>query len=356
MIQDLVPNINLNNLSEPNENVQSDPNNEHLKDEFRSLLNAISKENDHGNTSSIDQVKEIKNSSISHFQPREDSLKNEHVISNYEIEDEANDISLSNVELLIANNDIEEGNILSSNIELNLENNDVAIIKSKKQAENEIVKSEKDISKNFSANEISLSNVERLIANNDIEEGSILPSNIELNLENNDVANVNSEEEAKDEIVKSEKDISKNFKANSLSLPNAEALIVNNNSEDVGSEDGFEIVGKANKDGTYSINKISENTSLKMAKTTVNIELQRKDESSDTSKNFKTIVSQKEEATQNNSDNTNAFKTLSSNKRTEIVNQSQKLESLTQDKSASTEYETQTAIIAKRGNQNPKIS
>ena len=80
----------------------------------------------------------------------------------------------------------------------------------------------------------------------------------------------------KDEIVKSEKDISKNFKANSLSLPNAEALIVNNNSEDVGSEDGFEIVGKANKDGTYSINKISENTSLKMAKTTVNIELQRK--------------------------------------------------------------------------------
>ena len=82
MIQDLVPNINLNNLSEPNENVQSDPNNEHLKDEFRSLLNAISKENDHGNTSSIDQVKEIKNSSISHFQHREDSLKNEHVISN----------------------------------------------------------------------------------------------------------------------------------------------------------------------------------------------------------------------------------------------------------------------------------
>ncbi len=356
MIQDLVPNINLNNLSEPNENVQSDPNNEHLKDEFRSLLNAISKENDHGNTSSIDQVKEIKNSSISHFQHREDSLKNEHVISNYEIEDEANDISLSNVERLIANNDIEEGSILSSNIELNLENNDVAIIKSKEQAEDEIVKSEKDISKNFSANEISLSNVERLIANNDIEEGSILPSNIKLNLENNDVAIVNSEEEAKDEIVKSEKDISKNFKANSLSLPNAEALIVNNNSEDVGSEDGFEIVGKANKDGTYSINKISENTSLKMAKTTVNIELQRKDESSDTSKNFKTIVSQKEEATQNNSDNTNAFKTLSSNKRTEIVNQSQKLESLTQDKSASTEYETQTAIIAKRGNQNPKIS
>ena len=57
------------------------------------------------------------------YQHREDSLKNEHVISNYEIEDEANDISLSNVERLIANNDIEEGNILSSNIELNLDYN-----------------------------------------------------------------------------------------------------------------------------------------------------------------------------------------------------------------------------------------
>ena len=95
MIQDLVPNINLNNLSEPNENVQSDPNNEHLKDEFRSLLNAISKENDHGNTSSIDQVKKIKNSSISHFQHLEYSLKDENFFSHSESEEEA----ASNIEL-----------------------------------------------------------------------------------------------------------------------------------------------------------------------------------------------------------------------------------------------------------------
>lgn len=322
MIQDLASNINLNNLSEPNEHVQSDPKNEYLKDEFRSLLNAISKENDHRNISSIDQVKGIKNSSISHFQHREDSLKNEHVLSNNESEKEAND---------------------------------------------EIIKSEKDTNNNFKANEIPFINVEQLIANNDIEEGSIPSSNIKFNPENNDVAIIKPVEEVKDVIIKSEKDISKNFKANSLSLPNAEALIVNNNSEDVGSEDGFEvdinyktvsteIVGKGNNDGAHSINKITENTSLKIGKTTVNVELQRKEEPSDTSKNFKTVVLQKEEATQNNSDNTNAFKTLLSNKRTEIVNQSQKLESLTQNKSASIDYETQTAIIAKRSNQNSKIS
>jgi hypothetical protein len=169
MIQDLASNINLNNSSELNENVHSNTSNEHIKDEFRSILNAISKDN-------------------------------EHVILNYEIEEEASDISLSNLESLTVNNDIEHGGILSSNIKISQESNDVGTIKSEKEAKDEIVKSEKDLSNKFKANSISLPNAESLTSKSNFENvaGSLVGINYKTvsteivgNVDNDDTLPIN---------------------------------------------------------------------------------------------------------------------------------------------------------------------